>query len=182
MTEPRKPIFGFLWPRPDPSAPVDGAVHQVRPIRVSPRGPIRLVVLFVGTVFTVLFIATSVMAAVVAPYPPAVIVSAVIGATACFLILRGWVVGTFVSDQALRVETVLSRAEVPWSRVATMDTRASAGPFLGLPLPVSGHRVFATLEDGTRVGTHVYTGSPDLWLRPEAFDVARLRLENWSAT
>jgi hypothetical protein len=27
--------------------------------------------------------------------------------------------------------------------------------------------------------THVYGCSPDLWLRGEAFDMARLRLERW---
>jgi hypothetical protein len=36
------------------------------------------------------------------------------------------------------------------------------------------------LAGGRRLGTHVYTASPDLWLRPEAFDMASLRLERWT--
>ena len=37
-----------------------------------------------------------------------------------------------------------------------------------------------TTTDGTTVATHVYGCSPDLWLRPEALDMAGLRLERWS--
>ena len=63
MNEPRKPIFGFLWPRPDPNAPVDGDYRQVRRVRVSPRGPIRLAGLVALAVATVIGTAAAVMAA-----------------------------------------------------------------------------------------------------------------------
>jgi hypothetical protein len=33
--------------------------------------------------------------------------------------------------------------------------------------------------DGRDLPTHVYESSPDLWLRPEAFDMARIRLDQW---
>ena len=53
MSTPRKPIFGFLWPRPDPNAPVDEAYRQVRGVRVAPRGPIRLTALVIATLLTI---------------------------------------------------------------------------------------------------------------------------------
>jgi len=179
MNPPRKPIFGFLWATPDPNAPVDAAYHQIRPIRITARGPVRLLWLWLATVLTVLFTATAVTAALAAPVPAAVLGSAVICATACFLVLRGWVVGTFVSDQAIRIETVFRRVEIPWPAVAAVITAVERGPFIGMPLPVAGKRVAILLPDGRRIGTHVYAASPDLWLRPESFDVARLRLEHW---
>jgi len=43
-----------------------------------------------------------------------------------------------------------------------------------------GRRTTVILTDGRRQATHVYTTSPDLWLRPEAFDMASLRLERWT--
>ena len=62
MKEPRKPIFGFLWPKPDPDAPVDEAYRQVRRVRITPRGPIRLVTLLLGSVLLTIVAASVVMA------------------------------------------------------------------------------------------------------------------------
>jgi hypothetical protein len=180
VSEPRKPVFGFLWAKPDPDAPVDAAYHQVRPVRVMPRGPVRVVVLVFATAATVVFLATALIAALIAPALPAVLVSAAVAASACFLILRGWVVGTFVSDEAVRIESLFGRDEVPWSLIEAVACRPEPGPFLGIPLPIHGDRVSLALADGRRLGTHVYAASPDLWLRHEAFDMARLRLENWA--
>jgi len=52
-------------------------------------------------------------------------------------------------------------------------------PLVGTPLPPRGRRMVITTHSGIRHATHVYTTSPDLLGRPEAFDMARDRLENW---
>ena len=50
----------------------------------------------------------------------------------------------------------------------------------GTPVLLAGERV--VLDTSTRVvGTHVESRSPDLWLRPEAWDAARDRLFTWWA-
>ena len=179
MTEPRKPIFGFLWPKPDPAAPVDDAYVQERPVRVTRRGPIRLAAVLLGGILLVGFLGTALLAGVQSGLSPAVFVVAAVCATALALVLRGSVVGTLVDDRGVTIETTLRHTEIPWSEVVSVTTDDVGTPFLGLPIPVPGRWTTLNLKDGTAVRTHVYSTSPDLWLRPEAFDMARLRLENW---
>ena len=179
MSEPRKPIFGFLWPKPDLDAPVDGAYRQLRMVRLTSRGPVRVLTLAVGSVLTVAILGTALMAGLAAGLSAATVVGAAIAATALVLLLRGWVVGTYVNDAALTVETLWRRRTLPWSDVAGIAIIAGPVPFLGLPVRIAGSRCVVQLRDGSTVATHLYTASPDLWLRPEAFDMAATRLQNW---
>lgn len=179
MSEPRKPVFGFLWPKPDPDAPVDEAYHQVRPVRVVGRGLIRVIGLVLLSAITVVFVGSALMAAFVTGDLIATVIAGAIGATLTFLVLRGWIVGTFVSDDAVRIETTWRRREIPWREVASVDDAHGQVPFLGSPVHVAGRRSFLVMRSGERIATHVYTSSPDLWLRAEAFDMARLRLARW---
>jgi len=181
MRRPQRPIFGFLWPAPDPHAPVDDDYRQTRLVRVTPRGPIRLLVLALATVVTVFLLTAALLTAIAAPLSAATFVSAGIAATCVVLVLRGWVVGTYVNDDGVVVDTVIRRRSVPWSavaRVACLDGRAR---LLGTPLQVPGRRVVLLTTSGQTVETHVQSTSPDLLWRPEAFDVARDRMENWSS-
>ncbi len=179
MNEPRKPIFGFLWPKPDPDAPVDAAYRQVRHVRIMPRGPIRIAGLGLGSVAVVTATGTAILANVQEGLSlPGVIVAGAC-ATILLLVLRGWVVGTFVNDDHVTIETTWRRTAIPWDRVRAVTTEAERAPFLGLPIRIASERTVLHLTDGTIARTHVYASSPDLWLRPEAFDMARLRLERW---
>jgi hypothetical protein len=179
MTEPRKPIFGFLWPKPDPDAPVDGAYRQVRRVRISPRGPVRLAALLLGSVTVTIAAATLVMASLATTVTLATVAGGALVATGIVLILRGWVVGTYVNDEAVTIETTWRRSTIPWASVRAITTQEAPAPFLGLPVRVPSLRAFVTTSDGATLPTHVYACSPDLWLRAEAFDIARLRLERW---
>jgi hypothetical protein len=179
VTEPRKPIFGFLWPKPDPAAPVDGAYRQVRRVRISPRGPVRLATLVLGSVAVTMVAASLVMASLTTTVTLATVAGGALVATAIVLILRGWVVGTYVNDEGVTIETTWRRTSIPWSSVRTIATQQGPAPFLGLPVRVPSQRSVVTTSDGTTLPTHVYACSPDLWLRAEAFDMARLRLERW---
>lgn len=181
MTEPRKPIFGFLWRKPDPDAPVDAAYVQERPVRITRRGPVRLAALGIGGILLVGLLGTALLAGVNAGLSLPVFVVSALCATGLALVLRGAVVGTFVDDRQVTIETMLRHTEIPWSEVVRVSTDDAGIPFLGLPIPVPGSWTTLHLTDGTSVRTHVYSTSPDLWLRPEAFDMARLRLENWQA-
>lgn len=180
MNEPRKPIFGFLWPKPDPNAPVDAAYRQVRRVRITPRGPIRLATLLVGSAVVAMSGASLMMAALTTAVSVTTVIGGALVATAIVLILRGWVVGTYVSDEAVTVETTWRRITVPWASVQAVTSEACRAPFLGLPVRVASTRSVVTTTDGTTVATHVYRRSPDLWLRPEAYDIAVDRLATWS--
>jgi hypothetical protein len=179
MTEPRKPLFGFLWPRTDPRAPLDEEYRQVRPVRVSPRGPIRLVALIVGTLIAAAAAGSMIMGGLMSGQVLPSVIAGALTATAIVLILRGWVVGTFVSDEAVRIESTWRRRDVLWSDVAGVSVVRDGCPILGTPLRAKGDRAVLVTTSGERVATHVYTLSPDYWLRPEALDMARLRLERW---
>lgn len=179
MNEPRKPIFGFLWPRPDPNAPVDGDYRQVRRVRVSPRGPIRLAGLVALAVATVIGTGSAVMAAAATTLSPLTVLGGAAAATAIFLLLRGWVVGTYVNDAALVIQTTFRTTVLPWTDVRAVTTADQPCPFLGLPIRVRSVRLSAVDTSGRVHPTGVYASSPDFWLRPEAFDMARLRLERW---
>ena len=67
--EHRRPIFGFLWPQPDPNAPVDDAYEQVRLARVPSRGPLRIAILVAGTVGLTLLTGTALTAAIGTSWP-----------------------------------------------------------------------------------------------------------------
>ncbi len=121
-----------------------------------------------------------IMGGVAVGLTPLTVVGAAVVATGLVLVLRGWVVGTYVNDDGLLIETTLRRTSVAWTEVASVSTDSRPCPFLGMPLRVDGTRVSVTTRDGRSLATHVYASSPDLWLRPEAFDMARLRLERWS--
>ena len=179
MTEPRKPIFGFLWPKPDPNAPVDAAYRQVRWVRVAPRGPVRLAVLLLASLATVVATGLTLLAGLQVGVTAPGVVSAALCATALLLVLRGWVVGTYVTDDLVRVETTWRRTVREWTSLRGVETRRVPCPWLGLPVPVPAQRTFLVAQDGSPIATHVFTTSPDLWLRPEAFDMARIRLDNW---
>ena len=179
MTEPRKPIFGFLWPKPDPDAPVDAAYRQTRHVRVSGRGPIRIAGLVLGTLVLIATTGSLILAALTTSWSPVTFAGAAVSASALALILRGWVVGTYVNDAGVTIETTWRRKSLPWSQVALVRTQEARAPFLGLPIRVRCLRSFVETTDGQRVPTHVYAASPDLWLRPEALDAACLRLERW---
>lgn len=180
MREPHRPLFGFLWPRPDPQAPVDEAYMQQRLVRVTPRGPWRLGALLIGSVLLVGLTGSAVVAALAAPLHLGSFVGAAVAATALVLVLRGWVVGTYVSDAGVTIETTWRRIRIPWSEVVSAAPETAPCPILGLPFPVRGMRSLVRTSDGRMIATHVYRTSPDLYGRPEAFDIATERLENWA--
>lgn len=179
MTRPQRPIFGFLWPRPDPHAPLDAAYVQQRLVRVAPRGPIRITFLGIMTLLSVFLTTSAVLTALSAPLSAAAVVASAIAATTVFASLRGWVVGTCVNDHGVVIDTAVRRVRVPWREVSELQVVDGTVPLVGTPLRTRGRRMVITTNSGTRHATHVYTTSPDLLGRPEAFDMARDRLENW---
>lgn len=184
---PRRPVFWFLWPRPDPHAPVDGDVRQTRWLRVTRPGPWRLVLLVPLTLAVAGALGSLALAALaeIAAGRQAVtrIVVALLVLLLCVVVLallmRAWVVGTYVNDHGAKVSRTLSTVTVPWTRVVAIHRGRGRARWLGLPVRVDAVRVDLVLDDGDVVPTHVTSVSPDLLGRPEAFDMAALRLQRW---
>lgn len=179
MNPPQRPLLGFLWPRPDPLAPVDEAAVQARLVRVMTRGPLRLLTLTAATLLCVLLASTAVLTAASAPLSAAALVGAALAATMICITLRGWVLGTYVNDHGIVVDTMVRRVRIPWAEVSRLICADEGVPLLGTPLRVPGRRMIVHTAHGARIGTHVYTHSPDVVGRSDAFAVAGERLENW---
>lgn len=179
MKESRRPIFWFLWPRIDPHAPTDERAVQMRLVRVAPRGPVRIGLLIAASIATVLLLVTAVLTVTSSGITLGALLGSALAATMLALSLRGWVVGTYVNDAGIVIETTFRRTSLPWEEIASITLDQRASPLLGLPLPLRTSRVAIHLLDGQAMGTHVYGTSPDLCCRPDALDMAHLRLLNW---
>jgi hypothetical protein len=122
---------------------------------------------------------TLILTALATSFALPTVLGSALSASVLVLILRGWVVGTYVNDDGISIDTTWRRVALPWDDVSRIETAVSRCPFLGLPLPIRAERCAVRTVDGRVLPTHVYATSPDLWLRREALDIARLRLEHW---
>ena len=163
MKDPRRPIFGFLWP-PTNNA-VDGDFQQIRMIRIPARGPWRLILLVGSSLLVVMFAGVAIMAVAGAGVLPVLVTGAVLASTVVIL-LRGWSIGTYVNDEAMTVRRMFSSAACRWSNVARIECSRRA--------------VVVYLVDGSRILTSITANSLDTWLRPSAYDVAVIAFENWA--
>ena len=168
-----KPVFGFLWP--GPATPVAG---QDRWLRITPRGPWRLGFLILCSLALLSLVPPALVALVAAPSIYAAAVIAVVALPASALLARGWVAGCYAKDSGIKVATVLRTTYAPWSSVVDVRTIEGRCRWLGTPLRIGGSRVVVTTESGP-VETGVCSSSPDAWLRPQAWDIARDRVFTW---
>jgi hypothetical protein len=172
----RRPVFWFLFPAPDPG-PLDGDAVQTRWLRVCGRGPWRWAFLIAVTALVITVVSAAGAATLARPGILTVMLTIVIAVPLVALLARAWVAGTYVNDSGIKVSGVLTTVVLPWSEVTDIAC-ISGSRWLGLPLHLGGECVtIVSGEDHT--STHVETSSPDLWLRPQAFDAARDRLLTW---
>lgn len=162
MTEPQRPIFGFLWPRPDPR--LDEAAVQERLVRVPARGWLRLTLL-VGASLLLVTVTASTLTAAIGTHLLFLLPAAAVLATFWVLLVRAWAIGTFVNDRGVVVVSLLA-------------TRAAAWPDVASVRDIDGH-VELHLRRGEVMNTHVRRHSVDLLGRAEAYDIARLALQRW---
>lgn len=176
MAPVRRPIFWFLWPASDPG-PLDHDAVQARWSRVCGRGPWRWAFLLCCTALVITVVSAAVAAVLASPGLLTLMLSIVIALPLIALLARAWVAGTYVSDRGIKVSGVLTTVVIPWSEVVAI-TPAPGSRLWGLPWRARGQRIEIVWSQDV-VATHVETASPDLWLRPQAFDAARDRLLTW---
>lgn len=157
-----KPIFGFLWP--ERRGPLDEHARQTRMLRIPGRGPLRITWLLAITLFAVPFAGSVVLGAMSVGWFM-VILSSVVLATLIVLILRAWVVGTYVNDDGFAIQRMF-RADVGrWADVWQCE--------------VNDGTLVLRLVNGQALPTLIRTSDLDFLGRPTAFDMAVLRFERW---
>ncbi|MGI9196448.1 MAG: PH domain-containing protein [Candidatus Nanopelagicales bacterium] len=176
--DPPRPVFGFLWPK-RPAGPLDGDARQERWLRATPRGPWRLAFLVAVTLTLLSLAAPAALALLAAPSAYAVAVVLLVAIPAVALTARGWAAGTYVNDSGLKVSSVLRTHFAPWSAIALVRAERQGVRWLGTPLRIPGEVLIVEVIAADPVSTTVSTASPDLWLRPHAWEAARDALTQW---
>ncbi len=174
MGEPtfRKPIFGAVWryPEPDPR----------RLLRVGRRGLLRLAVLVPLTLTLVSLLAISIVYATSGISLSEAILIGFVLACLTILVLRGWMLGTFVNGNGFKIVTLLNTRSGLWKHDYGVETRAATWKLLGIPIGIKSQRVVLIPPTGTEIETHVYLGSVDAVFTHERFDVLFQLLRRWS--
>jgi len=175
----RRPVFWFLWPTAEPG-PLDGDAVQSRWTRVCGRGPWRWGFLIALTAAVVTLCSAAVATLLTQPGWLSLLLGLLVVIPLIALLARAWVVGTYVNDRGVKVSSLFTTEVILWPAVQAITTEEGTH-WLGTPLRARGQRVALHLIDGSTAGirTHIETASPDLWLRPQAWETARDRLSTW---
>jgi hypothetical protein len=157
-----RPIFGFLWP-PDPENK-DSSATQRRLLRIPSRGPIRLALLLLATLFLVMVSGSLILAGLsnlILLIPASFVI-----ATFTLVLLRAWTTGTYVNDDGVVIQHILRADVAPWRDVHTIVTDGKG-------------RLWVILLTGQRFRTDISPRSLDLIGRGEAYAIAVARLNRW---
>lgn len=162
--EPRRPVFGFLWPKRTGPTPVNPQRWE----RVPARGIVRWLLMLVVTGGLVSVLGTLMLGLLLSRSVGSLMAGVgllVLLAPAIALVVRGWVMGTYVNEFGVKTSGLLQTVFVPWSDVAAIDVRRS-----GVALALVG---------GGEVMTSVRRHSIDVLGRDEAWQIAVDRLALW---
>jgi hypothetical protein len=174
MGEPefRKPIFGAVWryPETDPQ----------RLQRVGRRGFLRLAVLVPLTLSLVSLLAISIAYAATGISLAEAMIIGFFLATATVLVLRGWMLGTFVNGNGFKIVTLLKTTSGLWKQRYRVESRSTLWRLAGIPIGIRSEGVVLISDQGREIPTHVYIGSVDTIFTRERLDVLFQLLRRWS--
>lgn len=157
-------IFHFLFPDP-PAVPTDGLARTTRPLRIGTRGPLRIALLMVVTLAIIVVAIPAALAAVVSTQPilGALAITAV--AIASMFLARGFLLGTYVTDDSLIIRRMFATSVIPWNDI----TITAQDPVISV----------RDSHDG-EYSTHIGSQRIDYLWRPHALAAASDQLLNWS--
>lgn len=174
MGEPlfRKPIFGAVWRYPEPD------LQRLQ--RVGRRGFLRLTMLLPSTLLLVSLLAISIVYATTGiPLGEAVLIGFFL-ATFTVLVLRSWMLGTFVNGNGFKIVTLLRAKSGLWEHGYQVNKEFITWKLAGLPIGITSRRVVLSTTTEGPISTHIYMGSLDGIFTPERFDVLFHLLRRWS--
>ena len=175
MPEPEfsKPIFRHVWPTHHEEPSLD----QVRFMRVTRRGVIRLGIL---VVLTLNLVAVSAISIVYLTSTRDVSTSVILGiaiATYAVLVFRGWMLGTYVNDKGCKVVRMMSTRVFTWANVIALKDRKRA-PYK-LPIGISTQHLQLVTTDSQLISTHIFQGSIDGIFSTENYEINRSLMQRW---
>lgn len=176
MPEPefRKPIFNFVWVRPLHTPP-----EQIRFIRVGHRGLLRLVSLILATLALAATSSISVAYLLTTRNPIQTVLLAALLATFSVVVLRGWILGTYVNDHGIKIIRIFATDAIPWSFVQGVELVSTGWKFAGIPLGLKTPRVVIREVDNSMKPTHVYVGSIDGIFTTNALATLQSMITRW---
>jgi hypothetical protein len=174
MGEPEfhKPIFGAVWRYPE--------TDLRRLQRVGRRGFIRLALLVPLTLALVSFLAIGIVSATSGISLREAVLMGFALATFAVIVLRGWMLGTFVNGNGFKIVTLLKTRSGLWKNRYKVQVKATTWRPLGLPIGIKTRRVVFFSQTGDDLETHIYLGSVDAIFTQEKFDIFFQLLRRWS--
>lgn len=206
----QQPIFRSWTANPDAHVAVDGDFVQSEWVRVSRRGPLRIAFLVALTLIFSWVALGSLLAVFTAGNAfTRVVVGACAGlimAGAAWILMRAWVVGTFLNDHGVRIRRAASTDTVAWQDVADIRESPYRMRIAGIRMPFAGRRMvvdvaaepgwsaqpWGTADAGVvspasgapralmrSCPTEIGSLSADYLGRAEAYAIAASRLSRW---
>jgi len=161
--EERRPIFGFLWPVP-PKSSEPAITHQTRFVRIGSRGTLRLLLLIALAVGIAISAGGVILAGFSLGVSGWTFVSSVFLATACVLLARASVSGTYVNDDGIAIRNLWSSRFFPWAHAYVFPKGSS----------------ILVRYSGRTYDTHIRRWSYDWPTGGERFDMAFQAIRSWA--
>lgn len=159
----RKPIFAFLWPLAPRTASVP-LQHQARLVRIGGRGALRIIALALLFMTIVIGTGSVMLAGLSAGWSVWAIPASAALATACIVLFRGSVSGTYVNDDGIAVRTLMHSGFWPWNQSRVYAERGTV----------------VIVRDGAVQPTHVRRWSVDWPLGGDRYDMAVQAMRSWA--
>ncbi len=170
----QKPIFGFLWP-----GNVNTTGHQLRFMRVVPRGFIRLTILIIFTLTLMSGTTISITYLLLAQNIPESLLAGAVIATIAVITFRAWMVGTFINDNGIKIVNLFSTRGAHWDQVAFVERDYFTWHLGKLPIGKSTLRITIVTKESQRLPTHVYVGSIDGIYSESKFEITYSLINRW---
>lgn len=162
--EPQPRIFRFLFPDP-PAVPTDASARTTRPLRIGSRGPLRIALLMVVTLAIIVVAIPAALAAVVSSQPIIGSLAITAVAIASMFLGRGFLLGTYVTDDSLIIRRMFATTVIPWTDIT---------------ITVQDHATRVRDSQEREFSTHIGLRRIDYIWRPHALAAASDQLLNWS--
>ena len=161
--EDRRPIFSFLWPVPMKSTepPI---THQTKFVRIGTRGALRLLILIALALGIAISAGGVILVGFSTGFSGWTFLASALLATACIVLARATVVGTYVNDEGIAIRNLWSSRFFTWAHASV----------------VSESDLIVVRNSGRTYGTHIHRWSLDWPAGGERYDIAVQAIRSWA--
>jgi hypothetical protein len=160
----RRPIFSFLWPVP-PKSSEPAITYQTRFVRIGTRGTLRILILIALAVGIAISAGGVILVGFSLGFSGWTFFSSALLATACVLLARASVSGTYVNDDGIAIRKLWSSRFFPWAHTYVFPEGSS----------------ILVHHSGRTYDTHIRRRSIDWPTGGERFDMAVQAIRSWAS-